>query len=245
MDDEPLARERLKHLLKGEAEIVGECDDGPSAVEAALAHRPDVVFLDIQMPGMDGFEVLRQLDPRQMPEVVFVTAFDQHAVQAFEARALDYLMKPASKVRCMEALRRANDRLAHRNSAEAPQQLLELLAEREAASGARLRRISVRSGERLTFVSVEAIDWIEAAGNYVVIHAGKENHILRETMAAMEAQLPSALFLRVSRSAILNLRRVREIQVITAGEHVAILQGEQRVTITRSVREVEERLRFA
>ena len=244
VDDEPLARERLRRLLGGEpdVEIVEEAGDGPAAVAAVERHTPDLLLLDVQMPGMDGFEVLRALDPKRLPAVVFVTAYDQHAVRAFEARALDYLLKPTSRDRLREALARARERLGSSSQA-LPQALLDLLADREAAAP-RLRRIAVRTGERVIFVPTDALDWIEAAGNYVILHTGKETHILRETLSALEAQLPGDAFLRVSRSAIVHLRRVKELQSVAAGEHVAILADGQRLPVTRSIREVEERLRF-
>jgi two-component system LytT family response regulator len=245
VDDEPLARDRLRRLLSKEPdiEIVAECADGSAAIEAVRRHSPDVLLLDVQMPGMDGFEVVRALgDIDKPPALVFVTAYDQHAVRAFEARAIDYLLKPTRQARLHEALQRARERLIDQGRETIPQALLDLLAERDAAAN-RLRRIAVRNGERVTFVVTEQIDWIEAAGNYVLLHAGKENHIVRETLTALEAQLPDAFF-RVSRSAILNLRRIRELQSVTSGEYVAILVDAQRIPITRTIREVEERLRF-
>ena len=193
---------------------------GSAAIEAVRQHGPDVLLLDVQMPGMDGFEVVRALGGiDKPPALVFVTAYDQHAVRAFEARAIDYLLKPTRQARLHEALERARERLSDRGREAMPQALLDLLAERDAAAS-RLRRIAVRNGERVTFVVTEEIDWIEAAGNYVLLHAGKENHIVRETLTALEAQLPDAFF-RVSRSAILNLRRIRELQSVTSGEYVA------------------------
>ena len=247
VDDEPLARERLRRLLSAErdVEIVAECTDGPSAVEAVRAHAADLLLLDVQMPGMDGFETLRALGPDQLPEVVFVTGFDQHAVRAFEARALDYLLKPTSRARLADSLARVREKLAARRPAPAlPQALLDLLAEREAAArAAPVRRLAVRTGERVVFVAVEDVDWVEAAGNYVILHVGKATHILRETMGSLEEQLSGEAFLRVSRSAILNLRRLRELQSVAPGEHIAILVDGQRVPMTRSLREVEERLR--
>ncbi len=245
VDDEPLARERLRRLLSSDAEveIVAECADGPSCVKMVEQEHPDLLLLDVQMPGMDGFEVLRALNPESLPAVVFVTAFDQHAVRAFEARALDYLLKPPSRARVQEALARTRERLSQKAAHPLPQPLLDLLADREAAVG-RVRRFAVRNGERLAFVSTEDIDWVEAAGNYVVLHTGKETHILRETMNALEAQLPADRFLRVSRSAIVNLRRIKEIQAVAPGEHVALLEDGQRVQMTRSLREIEERMRF-
>ncbi len=247
VDDEDLARERLRHLLRKEpeVEIVAECGDGPAALAAVREHQPDLLLLDIQMPGMDGFEVVRSLaDAERMPAIVFVTAYDHHAVRAFEARALDYLLKPTTRSRLHEALTRVAGRAAAGAGSGVPQALLDFLAEREAAGG-RLRRITVRDGERTMVVPAEEIDWIEAAGNYVLLHAGKENHILRETMSALEAQLPPELFLRVSRSALVNLRRIRELRATGGSEHVAVLADGQKVPVTRSAREVEERLRFA
>jgi two-component system LytT family response regulator len=246
VDDEDLARERLRHLLRKEAEveIVAECADGASAVAAIREHQPDVVLLDIQMPGMDGFDVIRALAGGPMPAIVFVTAYDHHAVRAFEARALDYLLKPTTRARLHDALTRVGARVKAEPPAMMPQALLDFLAEREQA-GSRVRRLTVREGERTIVVPVEEIAWIEAAGNYVLLHAGPQTHIVRETMSALENQLPPELFLRVSRSAMVNLRRIKELRAAGGGEHVAILSDGQKVPVTRSPREVEERLRFA
>lgn len=249
VDDEPLARERLRRLLSGEpdVEIVAECADGPAAVEAVSQHAPDLLLLDVQMPGMDGFETLRALKIEHPPAVVFVTGFDQHAVRAFDARALDYLLKPTTRARLAEALARVREKLAAKDvSTRFPQALLDLLAER-AGSGtpSRVRRLAVRTGERIVFVSTEDVDWVEAAGNYVILHVGHATHILRDTMSNLEDQLSGGPFLRVSRSAILNLQRVKELQSVAPGEHLAILSDGQRVPMTRSLREVEDRLRLA
>src|SRR4051812_15078621 len=248
VDNESLARDRLRRLMSGESnlEIVGESADGPAAVKAVEELHPDLLLLDIQMPGLDGFEVVKALSKNgTLPSIVFVTAFDQHAVRAFESRALDYLLKPVTRARLQEALRRARERFdaTPGGTPAIPAGLLDLIAEREAAAPP-LRRIPIRSGERTSFVTLEEIDWLEAAGNYVILHVGKETHVLRETLVAFEAQLPAKSFVRVSRSAILNLRRVREFQVVTPSEHVAILQDGQRIPITRSIREVEERMRY-
>ncbi len=246
VDDEPLARERLRRLLSGQpdVEVCALCGDGPSAVEAVRRHAPDLLLLDVQMPGMDGFETLQALGSACLPAVVFVTGFDQHAVRAFEARALDYLLKPTSRERLAEALARVREKLAAQDaSPRLPQALLDLLAERTAAP--RARRLAVRTGERTVFIAAADVDWVEAAGNYAILHVGKSTHIIRETMGSLEEQLPTKTFLRVSRSAILNLGRVRELQSIAPGEHVAILLDNQRVPMTRSLREIEERLRSA
>jgi two-component system LytT family response regulator len=245
VDDESLARERLRRLLNNEAdvEIVAECADGPSAIEAVRTHNPDLLLLDIQMPGMDGFAVLEALGPKRLPAVVFVTAFDQHAVRAFEARALDYLLKPTTRARLSRTLAHVRERLAANVGQAVPQALIDFIEEQK-THGTGVRRIAVRAGERISFVSTDDIDWVEAAGNYVILHVGKTTHILRETMNALETELPANVYLRVSRSAIVNLRRVKELQAVAPGEHVAILADGQRIAITRSLREVEDRLRF-
>ena len=248
VDDEALARERLRRLLSTEAdvEVVAECADGPVAVEAVRRHAPDLLLLDVQMPGMDGFETLRALGATHLPAVIFVTGFDQHAVRAFEARAIDYLLKPTTRARLAESLARVRERLAVKDPAtQFPQALLDLLTERNAADGPRVRRLSVRMGERIIFIPIDDVDWVEAAGNYAILHVGSATHILRETMGSLEEQLSNESFLRVSRSAILNLRRVKELQAVAPGEQTAILLDGQRVPMTRSLREVEERLRLA
>lgn len=231
VDDERIARNRLRRMLEKEpdVEIVAECQDGAAALEAVLTHAPDLLFLDIQMPGQDGFAVLEALGADRQPEVIFVTAFDEHAVRAFEACALDYILKPASPERLHKALARARERLA-----KGPAPLI--------AAPAGAPRFTVRSGGRLSFVAPEEIDWVEAAGNYAILHVGPHNHMIRETMSRLEEQLAGPHFLRLSRSAIANLRRVKELYVSPAGEHMAILLDGQRITLTRPWREVAERL---
>jgi two-component system LytT family response regulator len=244
VDDERMARTRLRRMLEKdpEVEVVAECADGLAAVSAVRDEAPDLMLLDIQMPGMDGFGVLEALGPDRTPEVVFVTAYDEHAIRAFEEHALDYLMKPVAPERFTKMLARVRERRTHAQLGQRDQEsLFELLAQRKAE--ARATRFIVRSGERTTFVSPDEIDWVEAAGNYAILHLGKRTHILRETMSALETQLPGEMFSRVSRSAILNLRRVKELQSLSPGEHVAILADGQRIGISRSLREVEERLK--
>jgi two-component system LytT family response regulator len=231
VDDERIARSRLRRLLEKEAglEVVAECDDGPSAVEAVREHAPDLLFLDIQMPGKDGFDVLEALQPEEQPQVIFVTAYDEHAVRAFEACALDYLLKPTSPERLAKAVARARDRLA---AGQPPPAL---------TPDPGTQRFVVRSGGHLSFVATEEVDWVEAAGNYAILHVGKANHMIRETMAAMEEKLPDH-FLRLNRSAIVNLRRVKELYSSPAGDHAAILHDGQRLVITRGIREVTDRM---
>lgn len=250
-DDEPLARARLRALLAKEPDVqlVAECADGDAAVAAVREHRPDVLFLDVQMPGKDGFGVLSALAGDPLPQVVFVTAFDQHALKAFDARAIDYLLKPFKQSRFHEAVARVRERMARPPASgdDLARQVRDLLAEaRPAASAApaqTLHRLAVRVNERTLFVRVPDIDYLESAGNYVVLHCGKENHVIRETMATLEAQLPPG-FLRISRSVIVHLDRVKELQSMTAGEHVVVLRDGRTLAMTRGLREVEEKLRF-
>ncbi len=239
VDDERIARSRLRRMLEKEddVEIVAECPDGPSAVRAVEEHSPDVLLLDIHMSGMDGFDVLDALRPEQHPVVIFITAYDEHAVRAFDACALDYLLKPTSPERLAKALRRARERLASR-SAGSP-----LVLSPEPVVGTNHpRRFTVRSGGRVSFVAHEEIDWIEAAGNYAILHVGNLNHMVRETMSRLEEQLSAEAFLRVSRSVIVNLRRVKELYTSPQGEHAAVLTNGQRVPVTKSLREIADRL---
>jgi two-component system LytT family response regulator len=236
VDDERIGRTRLRVLLEREPdlEIVAECADGPEAVEAIQEHRPDLLFLDINMPGMDGFDVLDELGDEQQPMVIFVTAYDEHAVRAFDACALDYLLKPVSAERLGKALRRARERLA-------------ATAANEPTPGERddipnPSRFVVRSGGRVSFGSSDEIDWVEAAGNYAIFHVGKHNHMVRETMNGLEARLPTDRFLRISRSAIVNLHRVKELVSAPMGTDAAVLADGRRIPMPRSLREVADRL---
>jgi two-component system LytT family response regulator len=243
VDDEPLARERIRGLLREEADvqIAAECASGAEAVQQIMRQKPDLVFLDVQMPEMDGFEVLAQVPAEQLPVVIFATAFDQHAVRAFDAHALDYLLKPFKPARFKEAVQRARDHLARRDAGHATRGLLELLAERSAASS-QLTRLAVKTDEKITFIAVSDIDSIESAGNYVVVHVGKENHILRDTLTNLEARLPASQFYRVSRAAIVNLERVKELQPLFRGESVLILKNGRAIPTTRTQHEVQEKL---
>jgi len=246
VDDEPLARERIRTLLAPERdiEVVGECANGNDALAALKQKSPDLLFLDVQMPGMGGFEVLRALEPERMPLVIFVTAYDQHALKAFEVHALDYLLKPFKQARFRETLQRARELLANREAAAASKSLLALLGQVQSAPE-HLARIPVRNGDRVVFVKTTQIDYIEAAGNYVVIHAGKENHVVRETITALEQKLDPKKFLRVSRSTLVNVDQIKELQPLFKGEHAILLQNGKQVTMTRGLREVQEALKFA
>jgi len=236
VDDERIARQRLRRLLAREAdtEIVVECACVEVALAADAEDSPDVLFLDIQMPGANGFDVVKALDTPPLPAVVFVTAFDQHAVRAFETCALDYLLKPVAPARLAKTLARVR--------ASLPQTKMRIAALRE-ADRPEERRFFVRSGARTAFIGPNEIDWIEACGNYAILHVGLRNHFLRETMSALETLLPSDDFLRVSRSAILHLDRVEGVHIVGADHHIAQLKDGQRVNFTRSVREVISRVR--
>lgn len=246
VDDEPLARDRLRRLVSAEPdlEIVAECASGPEAVEALNSLRPDLVLLDIHLPGLSGFEVLEALPP-PLPVVIFITAFDEHAVQAFEAQALDYLLKPFKPARLQTALARARERLRAGPSGDVNRRLLEFLAQPRPPAPAYLSRVAVRERQRVRFIRTGEIDWIEASGNYVVLHAGKEEHLVRETLAAFEAQLSPAEFVRISRSAIVRLDRVQHLEPAFNNEHVVVLAGGLRLPMTRGLRELQERLKFS
>ena len=241
VDDEPLARERLRTLLasRPEVELVAECGDGGSAVETIAATRPDLVFLDVQMPELDGFEVLdalRLLDPPALPAVVFVTAYDAYALRAFEVRALDYLLKPFDRSRFDEALGRALERLRGRESAGMTVEsgaLAALLAELRAERGWR-ERFVVRTGSRISFVRTEEVDWIDAEGNYLRLHVAGRTHLVRETMKSVEAELDPSRFVRVHRSAIVNVDRIASLEPYFHGEYVVTLRDGARLTSSRS-----------
>jgi two-component system, LytTR family, response regulator len=246
VDDEPLARERVRTLLREESdvEILDECSDGAAAVAAIRKFAPDLVFLDVQMPGMGGFEVLRALESQRLPLVIFVTAYDQHALQAFEVHALDYLLKPFKQSRFKQTVQRAREVMASQQAGAVSKNLLELIAQAK-PQPERLSRIAVRTGERVLFVKVEQIEYIESAGNYVVMHAAKENHVVRETLTALEEKLDPKQFLRISRSTLVNVDQIKELQPMFKGEHVVVLHNGKQLTMTRGIREVQAVLKFA
>lgn len=256
VDDEVLARRRLRRLLGEEpdVEIIGEAPDGREAIAAIQSGHPDLVFLDVQMPVLDGFGVLAALEPDAMPAVIFVTAFDQYAVRAFEVHAVDYLLKPFDGDRLRSAVNRARVQLREEGSAT-QRRLLDLLASMSAgergeateratrAAGRPLDRMMIKSGGRVYFVKASEIDFIEAAGNYVRLHVGTESHLLRETMNAVEAKLDADQFLRIHRSTIVNLDRIREMQPWFSGEYVVIMKDGRQLKLSRGYRDrLEERL---
>ncbi|SPF46861.1 DNA-binding response regulator [Candidatus Sulfopaludibacter sp. SbA4] len=238
VDDEPLARERIRTLLAAEpeVEIVGECSDGEAAIAAIRNSAPDVVFLDVQMPELDGFGVLERIDRSAMPIIVFVTAFDQYAVQAFEARALDYLLKPFDRERFSKSLARVrmeHMRCSTSGLSERLHSMLDEWKQRKQGPG----RLVIRCGGRVCFVRFDELDWLEAAGNYVRMHAGKETYLHRTTMAQMEACLPPEKFVRVHRSSIVNLDRIKELQPLFRGDYAIILRNGQQLTLSKAYRD--------
>jgi two-component system LytT family response regulator len=237
VDDESLARERVRELLRDEpdVEIVAECDGGRQAVEAVRSHRPDLLFLDVQMPEVDGFDVLRELDGEEdLPNVVFVTAYDEYAVQAFDAHALDYLLKPFREERLRSAVERARTAIARRAQDMAPGPLQALLGDLKGTEAP--DHLVVRSPGKIRFVPVGDVDWIEAAGNYVMIHAGKDSHLMRETMIDLERRLDPELFLRTHRGALVAVDRIREIRLSSSGDGRVLLRSGAEVPLSRRFR---------
>jgi two-component system LytT family response regulator len=254
VDDEPLARGALRLLLRDdpEAAIVGEAGDGESALRKIRDLEPDLVFLDIQMARKTGFEVLAAIEEPRRPAVIFVTAFDAHALQAFEVQALDYLLKPFDDERFAKAFARAKTHIRQRRAHAIAEQLVAALGPRprsapppspsplpanvpQAAPGA--DRIAIRSGGRVFFLPVGDIDWIAAEDYYVEVHAGKESHLVRESMRDMEARLDPRRFVRIHRSAIVNVERIREMRTVASGEYEVILSDGTELKLSRSRRD--------
>src|SRR5262245_20823637 len=236
VDDEPLARERIVDMLAGDAEvdIIGECGDGLAAVAAIESHRPDLIFLDVQMPELDGFGVLEVIEAT--PVIIFVTAYDQYALRAFEVHALDYLLKPFERERFDKALQRAKHQIERERAGAVNRELAELLADLKSRPKP-IERLVIKAGGRVFFLRVDEIDWIEAAANYVKLHAGKEAHLLRETINGLAAKLDPDKFLRIHRSIIVNLDRVKELQPWFHGDYVVVLQDGTQLTSSRNFRE--------
>src|SRR5580693_7171297 len=238
VDDEPLAREGLRMLLARDPDVsaIHEAKNGCEAVEAIRAIQPDLVFLDVQMPEMDGFAVVREIGTEQMPEVVFVTAHDKYAIQAFEINAIDYLLKPVTEERFAQALARAKTRLYSSPGDDASRQIICLL---ESLTTPRryLKRLAVRSAGKTVFVDLEDVDWMEAAENYVQLHTGRANHLLHVAMNTLEKSLDTEIFLRMHRSMIVNINRIKELQPGAHGEYVITLHSGTRLQSGRSYSE--------
>jgi len=237
VDDEPPGRQKIREMLKGEpdVEVLAECTNGSEAVGAIRSKSPDLVFLDIQMPGLDGFGVLEALGDNHHPAVIFVMAYDRYALQAFEVHALDYLLKPFDEDRFQLALQRARTQIEQEKQGDSRQRLLSLLEGMRAARK-HANRLVVKSGGRMFFLKTDDIDWIEAAGNYVRLHVGTDTHLLRETMGAIQKKLDPNQFMRIHRSTFVNLEKIKELQPWFHGEHVVILRDGTQLTMSRGYR---------
>ncbi len=241
VDDEPPARRNLRALLKSvpDIEVVKECGNGRDAVREIRALEPDLVFLDVQMPELDGFEVLANLAGQPLPVIIFVTAYDQYALKAFEVSALDYLLKPFDDARFHKALTQARRQIEQQDASELGRKLLTLLGTREVKADAPryLTRLMVKTAGRVIFIRTEEIDWIEAYDNYLRLHVGGRAHLLRQTMNELEAALNPEQFARIHRSTIVNLDRVKELHSHFNGEHLVILHDGTELKLSRSRRE--------
>jgi len=243
VDDEALARERLRQLLQKnpDVEIIGECTDGRQAVEKIQESSPDLILLDVQMPELDGFEVLEAISGETMPVIIFVTAHDKFALRAFEVHAVDYLLKPFDRERFEAALRHAFDQVKNRAGGAHDQRQTALLAEVRPTLKP-MERIAIKSGAHIVWVALDDIDWIASADNYVELHVGPKSHLLRETLNALENRLPSDKFVRISRSAMVNPSRVKELHRMLYGGYEITLQNGSRLTLSRRYRDKLEQL---
>ncbi|HUO20350.1 MAG TPA: LytTR family DNA-binding domain-containing protein [Steroidobacteraceae bacterium] len=255
VDDEVLSRRGIEIRARelADFEIVAQCANGREALAAIQQYKPDLVFLDIQMPGMSGFEVLAHLPQESLPLVVFVTAYDQYAIKAFEARAIDYLLKPIDEVRFAEAIERVREHLRARTAAQQRDRLLQIIAEitgcgelvldellahgQKALGTPRPQVLPIRQGRETVRVPVASIQWVDAAGDYMCIHAGGETHILRGTMKELEDLLDPRLFQRVHRSTIVNLRLVKSLRAHMNGEYFLTLEGGHELKLSRTYRD--------
>jgi two-component system LytT family response regulator len=250
VDDEPLARRNLRVLLEKDPqiEILDECRNGREAVKAINTLSPDLIFLDIQMPEMDGFDVLEHVGPEHIQAIIFVTAFDQYALKAFDVHALDYLLKPFDDERFAHALRRAKAQIAAHEINRVSKRLLALLEERESErkvdGKSYLARLMIKDTGRMTLLKVDDIDFIEADGNYAKLHVGRKAHLLREKMNDLEGRLDPAKFVRIHRSIIVNLERIKEMHPHFNGDYIVVLEDGRQLRMSRTRREhLEARLK--
>ena len=237
-DDEPLARKFIRRMLKDDrdVEIVAECNDGKSALAMIRKHNPDVVFLDVQMPEMDGFAVLEAISHEHMPEIVFTTAYEQYAIRAFELHALDYLLKPFDQARFRDALKHVKEQLVARQNDDTRRQINALL-ENMKTRPEYLERLIIKADGRISFLNTRDVDWIEADDKYVHLHINKTAHMVRQTLSALESQLDPRKFLRVHRSAIVNVDRIKELHPLFNGEHTIVLEDGTKLTLSRNYKD--------
>jgi two-component system LytT family response regulator len=237
VDDEAVARRRIRRLLAAEADVtvVGECADGASALKSIAKDKPDIAFLDVQMPELDGFDVVQSVPPPELPGIVFVTAFDRYALRAFDVHAIDYLLKPFTRERFRTALARARERLGSHDNVAA-------LREHLRATRHYPARVAVRAADRFVVIDWRDVDWVEAADNYVKLHVGATEFLLRDTLASIEKQLDPGRFARIHRSAIVQLDRIAELHPVSHGDVDLVLRGGARLMLTRTWREHVQRL---
>jgi two-component system LytT family response regulator len=238
IDDEPLARAFILEMLRedSEVEIIGECPNGLNAIEAIQKHTPDLIFLDVQMPEIGGFAVLEALTPEQMPFVIFVTAYDQYAVRAFEVNALDFLLKPFDRKRFKIAWQKAKTQIQRERTELLDQRILSLLKDLK-AEPKYLERLVLKNNGRIFFLETDEVDWIEAEGNYVSVHSGQKSYLLRDTISGLETQLDPKKFLRIHRSAIVQLEKIQELQPLFHGDYRVIMRNGTELTLSRNYRD--------
>ncbi len=238
IDDESLARRFIRRMLQDddEVEIVGECGNGKDAVAMIRKRDPDLIFLDIQMPEMDGFSVLEALGVEQLPEIVFTTAYEQYAIRAFELHALDYLLKPFDQARFCDSIKQAKERLSQRQFDDGRLQIGALL-ENVKREPSYLDRLIIKADGRIKFLKTQEIDWIEADDKYVHLHTGKTARMVRQTLTAMEALLDPQRFQRIHRSAIVNVERIKELHPLSAGEHAVVMEDGTKLTLSRKYKD--------
>jgi two-component system LytT family response regulator len=241
VDDEPIARLRIRRLLDADSdvELIAECGDGETAVGAIRREGPELVFLDIQLPEMNGFEVVKHVGVERMPVTIFVTAYDQYALRAFEAHALDYLLKPFGKARFADALKRAKQYVAGHLNREALKQALATLGQ---VTSRYPEQIPVTQRGRVVFLNTSTIDWIDASGNYVRLHVGNQQYEIRETLVSIEQRLDPLAFFRIHRSTIVNVRSIKEIHPWFRGHHLVVLRNGHELRMSRYQHEAARRL---
>jgi len=239
IDDVPLARDRLKRCLADDAEIeiVGECDNGEKAVADIRSLAPDLIFLDVQMPALDGFGVLEALRGERAPVVIFVTAYNEYAIQAFEVNALDYLLKPVDCERLSKAVERARTRLVQLNRDDHFDSRVRAMLEDIKTGSKYIKRLTIKLTGRTILLPTDEIDWIETHGNYMKVHAGRESHLIRATMQSLEAKLNPEKFVRVHRSAIVNVEKIKEIYPRSNGDQDLVLQNGRQLMLSRNYRD--------
>jgi two-component system, LytTR family, response regulator len=240
-DDERLARQKLLILLDSEPQVkvVAECQDGRQTVSAIRSLRPDMLLLDIQMPDLDGFQVLSEIPPEEMPVVIFTSAYDQYAIRAFEANALDYLLKPFDQERLHHALERARSELRKARDREITHRILNLLSQVRSVvlpTSGPDSRLVIKANGRVVFLDLDSIEWVEAAANYVRLNVGKESYLFRETISRISERLDANHFIRIHRSTIVNVRKIKELIPVNSGEYVVVLKSGRELSCSRGYR---------